>query len=59
MIFSLKYYNFISDFSEVTTEKVEVTKVPVTEAPENDFDDNEYEELDTSNGSEVIKTSDI
>lgn len=42
------------DNEDVTTQRVEKTKVPVTEAPVNDYNDDEYEEMDISNGSEVI-----
>ena len=38
----------------MTTQRVEKTKVPVTEAPANEYNDDDYEEMDISNGSEVI-----
>ena len=38
----------------MTTQRVEKTKVSVTEAPVNEYNDDEYEEMDISNGSEVI-----
>ena len=42
------------DNEDVTTQRAEKTKVPVTEAPVNEYKDDEYEEMDISNGSEVI-----
>ena len=49
------FFEFLfQDNEDVTTQRVEKTKVPVTEAPVNEYNDDEYEEIDISNGSEVI-----